>query len=312
MIIDTHTHIWSTVDQLGREVADRLRRKQARRWGPLDASPAAHESAMECVDAALVFGFRCGRLDACVPNEFIADFVAKDSGRRFGIAGIDPMMDDAMAQLETAHELGMVGVAVSPASQGFHPTHSDAMRVYERCVELAMPIFVSHDTPLTSGAIMDFSRPAAWDEVARSYPDLPIVIGQVGHPWMDETLTLLGKHERVFADISGVASRPWQLYNTLLSANSLDVIDKLLFGSAFPADTPAKTIESLYTVNTFSHGTQLPSVPRSQLRAIVERDSLQLLGIESSMTTAAARTGAASFATATAVTRTTGDSDADD
>ncbi len=281
MIIDTHTHIWSSLEQLGRDVAQRLRSQQAKRWGQLDASPPNHESAMECVDASFVFGFRCDRLDARVPNEFIADFVARDAGRRFGVAGVDPMADDPVGQVDAAASLGMVGITVSPASQGFHPAHSDAMLVYERCLELAMPVFVTQDTPLTAEAIMDFGRPAAWDEVARTYPGLPIVVGQLGHPWVEETLTLLGKHERVYADISGVASRPWQLYNALLSASSFDVMEKLLFGSNFPVDTPAKTIESLYTINAYSHGTQLPSIPRPQIRAIVERDALQVLGIDS-------------------------------
>jgi hypothetical protein len=33
-------------------------------------------------------------------------------------------------------------------------------------------------------------------------------------------------------------------------------------------------------VNSYSHGTQLPSIPRALLRGIVERDALSELGIE--------------------------------
>ena len=113
---------------------------------------------------------------------------------------------------------------------------------------------------------------------------MPIVIGQIGFPWIDETLVMIGQHANVFADISGVASRPWQLYNALLSAASLGVMDKLLFGSGFPFETPAKAIEAMYSVNSYSHGTQMPSVPRSLIRSIVERDSLACLGIESDIT----------------------------
>ena len=69
-------------------------------------------------------------------------------------------------------------------------------------------------------------------QVAQAFPNLPIVIGQLGYPWIDETLVLLGKHRNVYADISGVASRPWQLYNALLSASSLGVMDKLQIGRA--------------------------------------------------------------------------------
>ena len=114
----------------------------------------------------------------------------------------------------------------------------------------------------------------------RAFPDLKILIAQVGHPWVEETLVLLGKHGNIFADISGVASRPWQLYTTLLNATSFRVMDRLLFGSGFPRETPAKAIESLYSVNAYNQGTQLPSIPRAQIRGIVERDSLACLGIE--------------------------------
>ena len=280
MIIDLHTHIWANFDQLGSELAARWRRRAAAGETPPDACPATHERNMACVDGAVVLGFRSDRLGAKVPNEVIAEFVAKDPRRRVGVAGVDPMSGDALEQAEAAVSLGLVGVAVSPVCQGFHPTHTDAMRVYERCVELSLPVFVTMLEPLTAEADLAFARPSAWDEVARSFPTLPIVISQLGHPWIDETLLVIGKHDRVYADISGVASRPWQLYNALLSASSVGVMDKLLFGSGFPSDTPARAIESLYTVNAYSHGTQLPSIARTSIRAIIEKDALACLGID--------------------------------
>jgi uncharacterized protein len=280
MIIDTRTHIWSSLDQLGREMSGALRSRAANRHEHLESSVSTIDAAMNCVDGAFVFGFRSDRLGARVPNEFIAEFVSQNPRRFLGIGGIDPMAGDALDQIDSGQRLGLSGFTVSPASQGFHPAHSSAMRVYERCAELGMPLFVTMMEPLTPGAILEFARPALWDEVAQAFPNLPIVIGQLGHPWVDETLVMLAKHRNLLADISGVASRPWQLYNTLLSASSMGVMDKLLFGSGFPFDTPESAIEAIYSVNAYCHGTQLPSVPRSQIRAIVERDSLALLGIE--------------------------------
>ena len=284
MIIDLHTRIWSRVDQLGPERAERLRTAPAEHWGQFDASPAAHERAMSCVDGAVVIGFRSDRLDAHVPNEYIAEFVAKDPRRRIGVAGIDPMAGDALDQLAQALDLGLAGVAVSPASQGFHPAHSSAMRVYEKCVENRMPLFVTFESPLTPTSELEFARPTLWDEVARSFPSLPIVLGQLGHPWTDETFLLLEKHPQVWAEISGVASRPWQLYNALLNASAFRVTEKLLFGSGFPFESPAKAIETLYSVNAFAQGTPLPTIPRALLRGIVERDAMDALGLEAVVT----------------------------
>jgi predicted TIM-barrel fold metal-dependent hydrolase len=280
MIFDVHTQIWSNLEQLGREAAERLRKRQYDALFNFDASPAGHEKAMACVDASLVFGFRCDRERAHVPTEYVAEFVGKDPHRRLGVAGIDPMGAEPQAQLQSAVDLGCVAVTVSPACQGFHPTNSTAMPLYERCAELSMPVFVGCQEPLTRTAMLEFARPTLWDEVARALPDLRIVFHQIGHPWIDETLMLLGKHANTYADIAGVVSRPWQLYNALLSAQALSVMDKLLFASGFPFETPAKAIEKLYTVNGYSHGTQLPSIPRPLIRGIVERNALDALAIE--------------------------------
>lgn len=280
MIIDARTHVWSGLDQLGPEVAAAVRARGSHRGSALETPLAAHDAAMTCVNAALVFGFRSQRLDAHVPNELIAEFVARDPQRRIGVSGIDPLAEGALDHLEAAAALGLAAATVSPPCQSFHPAHSAAMRVYERCAELQMPLIVAHLEPLTRSAIMEFGRPGLWDEVAQAFPNLPIVISQLGAPWIDETLVLLGKHRNVFADVSGVVSRPWQLYGALLSATSLGVMNKLLFASGFPFEQPSKAIEALYSVNAYSHGTQLPSVPRSLLRGIVERDSLGCLGVE--------------------------------
>ena len=116
---------------------------------------------------------------------------------------------------------------------------------------------------------MEFARPYLIDEVAREFGDLKIVISQLGYPWTDETLVLLGKHSNVYADLSGLLQHPWHAYNTLLSAYQDGVIDKVLFGSNFPYTSAAECIEALYSFNQFCHGTNLPTVPREQLRQMV-------------------------------------------
>jgi len=280
MIVDLHTRVWSNPDQLGHGSTARLRARQTQTGVSIDASPAAHDQAMTCVDRALIVGFRSELTGADIPAEYIASLVAQSPGRRLGAAGIDPMHGGAIDQVSHALNLGLSAIAVSPMGQGFHPAHSAALRVYERCADAGLPLIVCDPPVLTAEGVLEFGRPCAWDEVARSFPTLPILMTGLGHPWLDETLMLLGKHESIHADISGVASRPWQLYTALQQASSLGVMNKLMFGSGFPYDTPARVIETLYTLNSYSHGTHLPTIPRPQIRAIIERDSLACLGIE--------------------------------
>jgi hypothetical protein len=62
----------------------------------------------------------------------------------------------------------------------------------------------------------------------------------------------------------------------------MNVMDRLFFASGWPVETPAKAIETVYSINGFANGTQLPSIPRPLLRSIVERDVLAELGIPGS------------------------------
>jgi len=282
MIFDLQTRVWPSIDRLGRETAQILRRARASRWIRDSAEPEQLHESLECVDGAFVLAYQCLRQDACIPNEWVAEVVSKSPRPLYGIAGIDPMSPDAQEELSSAVEMGFVGIAVCPSDQGFHPTHSAAMRLWERCESLSLPVMVARPGPLGPGAVLDFDRPLAWDEVARTHPKLSIVLSGIGYPWVDEALVLLSKHERVRADLAGLVDKPWQLFTSLLSANSMNVMDRLFFASGWPVETPAKAIETVYSINGFANGTQLPSIPRPLLRSIVERDVLAELGIPGS------------------------------
>ncbi len=280
MIIDCHTRLWSDARQLGSETARKLAERSQNSWAEESGDASAHGRAMSCIDASLVLGHRADLVGAHVPNELVADFVSRDPQRRLGIAGIDPLSQSVDQDFAMAMNLGFVGLALSPALAGFNPTHSSAMRIYEQCCEHNLPVIVTMPQPIPSAAVLDFARPVHWDEVARTYPELRIMFTQMGFPWIDEFLVLAGKHEHVFAEVSGVATRPLQIYNALSTAWSLHVIDRLLFGSGFPCSTPQLTIESLYSVNVSIKGTSFPPIPRARVKEIVERDAFACLGIQ--------------------------------
>jgi len=286
MIIDCHTRLWSDIRQLGSETAAKLASGVPKTWAEECGDAAAHGRAMSCIDASFIIGHRADLVGAHVPNELIADYVSRDAQYRYGIAGIDPLAESVDQDFSMAMNLGLSGIAVSPSLAGFHPTHSCAMHIYEKCCENNLPVFVTMPQPIPASAVLDFARPIHWDEVARTYPDLKIMFTQFGFPWIDELLVLAGKHEHVFAEVSGVATRPWQVYNALSTAWSLDVIDRLLFGSGFPLSTPQQAIESLYSVNVSIKGTPLPPIPRARVKEIVERDAFACLGIEHTLPSA--------------------------
>jgi len=229
----------------------------------------------------LVLGFKSQYLGAEISNDTIAGYVKSQGHRMIGIAGVDPSDPSrAISELRRARqELNMPGLAVAPAAQGFHPSSSQAMCVYAEAAALGLPVIFHTGTHLTQATKLEYAQPVLLDEVARELPDLRMVIAHLGSPWVHETIELLRKHPNVYSEISGLLQQPRRAYEALLSAHHCGVFEKLLFGSGFP-DAPASLcIESLYGLNHLVHGTNLPTIPREQLRGIVERDALTLLGI---------------------------------
>jgi predicted TIM-barrel fold metal-dependent hydrolase len=153
------------------------------------------------------------------------------------------------------------------------------MEVYAECERLGMPVLFHPSGQFTEQSKLEYGRPYLLDEVSRSFPSLRVIIAQIGQPWVEETIVMLGKHPHVYADVSGLLGRPWQAYIALVGAHQGGVIDKLLFGSDFPYTGAAECIELLYSINQMAQGTNLPVVPREMLRGIVERDALGLLGL---------------------------------
>jgi predicted TIM-barrel fold metal-dependent hydrolase len=293
MIVDCHTHIWESPDQLGQldlgGAMNAARKKAFGRgsatsktiWRNIPAAdPDHHFAETATVDKTIVLGFKSRYLHADIPNRFVADYVKRAPQRLIGFAGIDPTDEAAIEEVHIAKaDLKLRGITVSPANQDFHPSDSRAMDVYAECEKLGMPVLFHPSGQFTEQSKLEYGRPYLLDEVSRTFPRLRMIIAQIGQPWVEETICMLGKHRHVLADVSGLLSRPWQAYNALVSAYQAGVIDKLLFGSDFPYTSAAECIEALYSINQFAQGTNLPVVPREALRGIVERDALGLLGL---------------------------------
>jgi hypothetical protein len=247
---------------------------------PPAGDPEYHWAQNATVDKSIVLGFKSRYLHAEVPNLFVSEYVRKFPQKLIGFAGIDPTEESAVDEVRLAREeLRLRGVTVSPPNQDFHPADSRAMEVYAEAEKLGMPILFHPSGQFSEKSKLEYGRPYLLDEVARSFPNLRIVIAQLGQPWVEETIVMLGKHHNVFADVSGLLSRTWQAYNAMVLAYQHGVIDKLLFGSDFPYTSATECIEALYSINQLAQGTNLPLVPREALRGIVERDTLSLLGL---------------------------------
>jgi predicted TIM-barrel fold metal-dependent hydrolase len=153
------------------------------------------------------------------------------------------------------------------------------MLLYESAQDLHLPVFF-HNTSVGQGGFLEYAYPFLLDEVARTFPELKIIVGNMGFPFYEQTLCLVAKHKNVFADLSVKPGNVWQIYNVVASAYEQGVMDKLLFGSAFPAARAQDCMEALLGFNKLLAGANLPIVPRSIIQSVIERETLKLLGIE--------------------------------
>jgi len=258
MIIDCHTHINCAADD--------------------DIGTSEHLEAAQTVDACIVFPDGPGNQ----VNKTLSEYVGKHKEKMVGFAVMEPVKGNVGIKGLTAikEKLGLEGVILYCCRCGFHPAHSRAMRFYESAQELGMPVFFHNSGTLELDSILDYAQPYLLDEVARTFPELKIIIGTMGVPFVEQTLSMVAKHKNVYADLTIKPSNVWQTYNIVIAAHERGVMNKLLFGSGFPSGHAGECIETLLGLNMILADTNLPAVPRGNIRNIIERDTLGLLGIE--------------------------------
>jgi predicted TIM-barrel fold metal-dependent hydrolase len=281
-MIDCHTHVGEADLHLGGEFIADARRV----WGPdlqIGTTLERHWHEVQAVSHAVVLAFAAPAVGFVVPNDYVAAYVSEHREKLIGFASVDPRDADAPAELRHAIEnLGLEGLKLGPIYQHFDPLSERAFAVYEVAQEFGLPVIWHQGTTFVRDAPLEWARPITLDAVARAFPRLRIVIAHLGHPWMEEAMATIRKHPTLFSDISALESRPWQYYNGLVSAIEYGVQDKILFGTDYPFSTAERTLAGLRGINRLVEGTPLPKVPDEVIEAIIERPTLQLLGLRQS------------------------------
>ena len=107
------------------------------------------------------------------------DLTQRYPGRIKFCCGVDPRRHDALQCLERCVvEFGAVGWQCFPAN-GFAPNDPIAYRMYEKCLQLDVPVVIRTGTG-DIGPYTAFSHPFLVEDVARSFRDLDIVMEHAG------------------------------------------------------------------------------------------------------------------------------------
>ena len=281
MIIDVHSHAWQYPDHF----TDQFR-QQAAQVAKADESldltvtyDAYRAGAQRC-DKTIVFGGKARRSGIWVDDRYVAEYVAAHPETLIGFLSLDPTQDGWEHEMTYGHqELGLKGIKLLSMYAGFYPHDPSLDPLWHYAAEHNLPVLLHTGTTFVAQAPIDCTLPRHLDPVAIRFPQVKIIMAHLSHPYEGECVAVIRKHPNVYADVSAIHYRPFQLYHSLMLVQEYGVWHKLLFGSDYPFTTIDASIEGLYGLNKMLDGTALPRLDERAIHALIHRDSLDILGL---------------------------------
>jgi uncharacterized protein len=281
MIVDVHSHIWAYPQHFTDDFREQARRARAGVEVDLTVRWEDYRRLATPNTRTVVFGGKARRSGLWVEDRFVADYVQAHPEQLIGFLSLDPTQDGWEEELRFGHqELGLRGVKLMPMYAGFRPDQPELDGLWEYASRHRLPVLLHTGTTFISQAPLECTLPRHLDPVAMRHPELRLVLAHLGHPYEGETVAVIRKHPHVYADISALHYRPFQLYHSLMLVQEYGVWNKLLFGSDYPFTSVTATIDGLRALNGMLAGTSFPRLHEEALEGLITRNSLALLGLE--------------------------------
>jgi predicted TIM-barrel fold metal-dependent hydrolase len=225
---------------------DSLRRWKSGKWS--ETSQPIEATIAEMDRAGVSRGMLCawhGPAGPMISNDEVAHYCREHPERLVGIASVDlyrPM--DAVRELRRRVKQNRFrGLRILPWVWGLPPDDRRYYPLFAECCELDIPFCtqVGHAGPLRES---EPGRPIPYlDRVALEFPELRIVGGHIGVPWLNEMLSLMMKYPNIAIDASAykVGRYPRELVDYMRG----NPRHRVLFGSNHPFWPPAECIAGL-------------------------------------------------------------------
>jgi predicted TIM-barrel fold metal-dependent hydrolase len=152
-------------------------------------------------------------------------------------AGLDIAdMKSALAEFERCVAAGAKGASIIPFQGPVDPDSRVCHELYGRAVELRAPIWIHTGMNFASGRPLHASTWAHIDRIAIAHPQLRIVVGHGGWPWIAEGMAVLQRHRNVYLEFSAHRARhmamPGSGWEPLFLYGRGVVRNQIMFGSA--------------------------------------------------------------------------------
>ncbi len=210
------------------------------------------------------------------------DWLARQLAARPRLAGfgvINMAREDMEDQVQRIDELGLQGIKLHPAFQGFAVMGDKARRVYAKAEELGLAL--TFHTGIHWHRIRDYDM-LLFDEVAWHYPKLRFSMEHMGgYCFFNQALAVLLNNRtekpRVYAGMTSVCDRDMNRFWHLSDEQIRDILwqagaDLMIFGLDFPYNGEKKIKEAMARFERLGLGEEaMRGLYGANLRRLIER-----------------------------------------
>lgn len=223
----------------------RVFRAKERSASTPDAEPKDDGGLKKLVEDMDRANVQCGLLVGA-ENSATGKIHAQYPGRFFTFVTFDPT--DGMRAVREFERLvkdeGANGLRLSALYNGVPANDRRYYPLYAKAVELEVPVRIYTAMNYANDRPYDLGHPRYLDDVAIDFPELRIVAGLAGWPWVNEMVGLLRRHPNLYVDTAahhpryfGQPGSGWEQFmqygNTLLQDKVMVGLSRYLFGTSF-------------------------------------------------------------------------------
>jgi len=169
-------------------------------------------------------------------NDEVAELLRDHPDRFIGLARISGLHGmSGVRELERrVREQGFRALGVSALVDAIPASDRRYYPLYAKAVELGIPVRVYSSMSYATDRPYDLGHPRHLDQVAIDFPELTIIGGLGGWPWVNEMVAIVRRHPRLYMDTSAHRAKylgqPGSGWEMLMQFGNTLIQDKVLVG----------------------------------------------------------------------------------
>lgn len=209
-------------------------------------SPEERETAEKKINQEVVARMQRRNLWTCQ--------VAKENTCLLPLISVDLLQssEEMVAEIERMVKgYGARGLKLHPVANRFYPQDRQIWPAYKQAEKMNLPILFHAGTADIAGyKEFDYSRPANFQEIAKEFPQLKIILAHLGKGFFTESIEVAKKFDNIYMDTSAVITG---LESDKKNFSDREIVEfirtigvsRVLFGSDWPWFDPLPAMEKI-------------------------------------------------------------------